>query len=661
MTRPIQEGDLLWQPSEQMTQSNMAQFMLWLEQTKGVTLRDYTALWEWSITGLEAFWESIWEFFQVQASVPPMTVLAKRMMPGACWFPGAELNYAEHIFRNATSQRPALLFRSEREPLREVSWEELQQKVGALAQTLRSLGVEQGDRVAAYLPNIPEAVIAFLACASIGAIWSSCSPDFGSHSVLDRFKQIEPRVLIAVDGYQYNGKAFDRRTVVAELQQSLPNLIKTILVPYLFKGKEKIDGPDTLRWNDVVAGQTDLTFEQVPFDHPLWILYSSGTTGLPKAIVQGHGGILLEHYKTLILASDLKPGDRFFWYTSTGWMMWNMLVSSLLTGATALLYDGSPAYPSLDTLWELAEQAGMTLFGTSAGYLLSCLKAGQKPGSTYQLSRLRAIGSSGSPLPPEGYQWVYEHVKRNIWLTSSSGGTDICGGLVGGCPLLPVRAGELQCRALGARVEAFDEQGRSLIGEVGELVITEPMPSMPLYFWNDPDGQRYRESYFNYYPGVWRHGDWIKILPTGSAVISGRSDSTINRMGVRMGSSEIYRVVEDLPEVLDSLIVGVELPGGRYTLPLFIVLTEQGILDDTLSAKIRESIRVNVSPHHIPDDILVIPEVPRTLNGKKLEVPIKKLLQGLPSEKAVNSDAMSNPAAMQFFIEYAQRFLQNQQ
>ena len=550
MTRPIQEGDLLWQPSEQMTQSNMAQYMLWLELTKGVRLRDYTALWEWSITDLEAFWESIWDFFQVQASVPPTTVLAKRMMPGACWFPGAELNYAEHIFRNATSQRPALLFRSEREPLREVSWEELQQKVGALAQTLRSLGVEQGDRVAAYLPNIPEAVIAFLACASIGAIWSSCSPDFGSYSVLDRFKQIEPRVLIAVDGYQYNGKAFDRRTVVAELQQSLPNLIKTILVPYLFKGKEKIDGPDTLRWNDVVAGQTDLTFEQVPFDHPLWILYSSGTTGLPKAIVQGHGGILLEHYKTLILASDLKPGDRFFWYTSTGWMMWNMLVSSLLTGATALLYDGSPAYPSLDILWELAEQAGMTLFGTSAGYLLSCLKAGQKPGSTYQLSRLRAIGSSGSPLPPEGYQWVYEHVKRNIWLTSSSGGTDICGGLVGGCPLLPVRAGELQCRALGARVEAFDEQGRSLIGEVGELVITEPMPSMPLYFWNDPDGQRYRESYFNYYPGVWRHGDWIKILPTGSAVISGRSDSTINRMGVRMGSSEIYRVVEDLPEVL---------------------------------------------------------------------------------------------------------------
>jgi acetoacetyl-CoA synthetase len=659
MNKPISEGDLLWQPSEQIKQqTNMAQFIRWLEQTKGVTLCDSTALWEWSVTDLEAFWESIWQFFQVQSSRPPATVLKERRMPGARWFPGAELNYAQHIFRNATSKRPALLFRSERDTLREVSWEELQQKVGALARFLRSLGVGRGDRVASYLPNIPETMMAFLACASIGAIWSSCSPDFGSQSVHDRFKQIEPKVLIAVDGYQYNGKVFDRRSVVAELQQSLPGLEKTILVPYLFKSEETMDGLNTLAWNDVVAGHADLTFEQVPFDHPLWILYSSGTTGLPKAIVQGHGGILLEHLKSQVLASDLKPGDRFFWYTSTGWMMWNMLVSSLLTGATALLYDGSPAYPSLNTLWELAEQTGMTFFGVSAGYLLSCLKAGLKPGATYDLSKLRAIGSSGSPLPPEGYQWVYEHVKRDIWLTSSSGGTDICGGLAGGCPLLPVRAGELQCRALGARVEAFDELGRSLIGEVGELVISAPMPSMPLYFWNDPGGMRYHESYFNDYPGAWRHGDWIKILSTGSAVISGRSDSTINRMGVRMGSSEIYRVVEDLPEVVDSLIVGVELPGGRYALPLFVVLRDQGSLDGSLKAKIRESIRRNVSPHHVPDEILAIPEVPRTLNGKKLEVPVKKLLQGMAPEKAFNSDAMSNPGAMQFFIEYSQRFLQ---
>ena len=657
MIRPIQEGDLLWQPSEQMTQSNMAQFMQWLEQTKGITLRDYTALWEWSVTELEAFWDSIWQFFQVQASVQPTTVLVERTMPGARWFPGAELNYAQHIFRNATSQRPALLFRSEREPLREVSWEELQQKVGALARSLRSIGVERGDRVASYLPNIPETVIAFLACASIGAIWSSCPPDFGSHSVLDRFRQIEPRVLIAVDGYQYNGKVLDRRTVVTELQQSLPSLIKTILVPYLFKGEEAMDDPDTLMWNDVVAGHATLTFEQVLFEHPLWILYSSGTTGLPKAIVQGHGGILLEHYKTLILASDLKAGDRCFWYTSTGWMVWNMQVSNLLTGATSVLYDGSPAYPSLDTLWELAEQTGMTFFGTSAGYLLSCLKAGLKPGATYHLNKLRSLGSSGSPLPPEGYQWAYEHVKRDIWLASSSGGTDICSGLVGGSPILAVRAGELQARALGARVEAFDEQGHSLIGEVGELVVTEPMPSMPLYFWNDSDGKRYYESYFNVYPGVWRHGDWIKILPTGSAIISGRSDSTINRMGVRMGSSEIYRVVEDFPEILDSLVVGVELTGGGYSMPLFIVLRDQDMLDDMLKAKIRASIRANVSPHHVPDDILAIPEVPRTLNGKKLEVPIKKLLQGQAPEKAFNSDVMSNPGSMQFFIEYAQRFL----
>jgi len=398
----------------------------------------------------------------------------------------------------------------------------------------------------------------------------------------------------------------------------------------------------------------------VPFDHPLWILYSSGTTGLPKAIVQGHGGILLEHLKALALGFDLKEGDRFFWYSSTGWMMWNILVSVLLTGATSILYDGSPAYPSLDVLWQLAEQSGITSFGTSAGYLLTCLKAGLQPGTAHDLSKLRAMGSSGSPLPPEGFQWVYEQVKKDLWLASASGGTDVCGGLVGGNILLPVHAGELQSRALGAKVEAFDEQGRSLIGEVGELVITAPMPSMPLFFWNDPDGQRYYESYFAVYPGVWRHGDWIKILPSGNAVISGRSDSTINRMGVRTGSSEIYRVVEDLPEVLDSLIIGVERRGGRYYLPLFITLKEGVVLDDTLKTTIRQAIRQHVSPHHVPDEILAIPEIPRTLNGKKLEVPIKKLLMGVLVEQAVNIDAVANPQAFQFFIAFAET-LQAQQ
>jgi acetoacetyl-CoA synthetase len=654
MTTHIQEGDLLWQPSEEVKQqSNMMAYMHWLERTKQVTFGTPNDLWEWSVTHLEAFWRSIWEFFSIEATITPTTVLVERKMPGACWFPGTELNYAQHIFRHATSKQPALLFQSEREPLCEVSWEELRQKVGALAQSLRSLGVQRGDRVAAFLPNIPQAMITFLACASIGTIWSSCSPDFGTRSVIDRFKQIEPKVLFAIDGYQYNGKIFDKRQVITELQQSLPSLSKTVLVPYLFKDEGRADLSETVTWDEMVAQPTELVFEQVPFDHPLWILYSSGTTGLPKAIVQGHGGILLEHLKALVLGFDLKAGDRVFWYSSTGWMRWNVLVSVLLTGATSVLYDGSPAYPSLDVLWQLAEQSRMTYFGTSAGYLLSCLKAGLEPGTTHDLSKLQAMGSSGSPLPPEGFQWVYEQVKKEIWLASASGGTDVCGGLVGGNMLLPVRAGELQSRALGAKVEAFDEQGRSLIDEVGELVITAPMPSMPLFFWNDPDGQRYHESYFSVYPGVWRHGDWIKILPSGSAVISGRSDSTINRMGVRMGSSEIYRVVEDLPEVLDSLIVGVERSEGRYYLPLFVTLKEGIVLDDALKATIRQAIRHHVSPHHVPDEILVTPEAPRTLNGKKLEVPIKKLLMGVPVEQAINADAMANPQAIQFFLQFA--------
>lgn len=645
---------MLWQPSEEVKQqSNMTTYMHWLERTQQVTFRTPNELWEWSVTDLEAFWRSIWDFFSIQATTTPATVLVERKMPGARWFPGTELNYAQHIFRHASATRPALLFQSEREPLREVSWAELRQKVGALAQALRSLGVQRGDRVASFLPNIPQAMMAFLACASIGAIWSSCSPDFGTRSVVDRFRQIEPKVLFAIDGYQYHGKIFDKRQVVAELQQSLPSLSKTVLVPYLFKDEKTADLAEALSWDEMIEHHAELTFEQVPFDHPLWVLYSSGTTGLPKAIVQGHGGILLEHLKALALGFDLKEGDRFFWYSSTGWMMWNILASVLLTGATSVLYDGSPAYPSLDVLWQLAEQSGMTYFGTSAGYLLTCLKAGWQPGTAHDLSKLRTMGSSGSPLPPEGFQWVYEQVKKEIWLASASGGTDVCGGLVGGNILLPVRAGELQSRALGAKVEAFDEQGRSLIDAVGELVITAPMPSMPLFFWNDPDGQRYDESYFAVYPGVWRHGDWIKILPSGSAVISGRSDSTINRMGVRMGSSEIYRVVEDLPEVLDSLIIGVEWGGGRYYLPLFITLKEGVVLDDALKTTIRQAIRQHVSPHHIPDEIVAVPEIPHTLNGKKLEVPIKKLLMGVPIEQAVNIDAMANPQSIQFFIEFA--------
>jgi len=658
MATPYGHEVPLWEAGEDVKrEANITRYMQWLKSEKGLNFETREELWQWSVNNLEDFWASLWDYFHIKASSPYSAVLSERKMPGAKWFPGAKLNYAEHVFRNATTSRPAVLFRSERQQLVEVSWSELQQKVGSVAQALKAMGVKSGDRVVAYMPNIPETLIAFLACASIGATWSSCSPDFGTNSVIDRFKQIEPKVLFAVDGYQYGGKAYDRRPIIAELQQSLPTLEKTVVVPYLFQDEQPDSESlrDAVSWQELLRQPSELVFEQVPFDHPLWVLYSSGTTGLPKAIVHGQGGILLEHMKNISLEMDLKPEDRFFWFTTTGWMMWNLLIGGLLVGATVLQYDGSPAYPDIGTLWKFAEDTGMTFFGTSAAYIASCMKAGIEPGKTYDLSKLRAMGSTGSPLPPEGFQWIYDHVKRDLWLASVSGGTDVCSAFVGGSILLPVYAGELQCRSLGAKVEAFDEQGRPLIDEMGELVITEPMPSMPIYFWNDPEGKRYQESYFEMYPGIWRHGDWIMITNRGSAVIYGRSDSTINRQGIRMGSSEIYRIVEGIPEVLDSLIVGVELPGGKYYMPLFVVLRDGVTLDDALKAKIKESLRKGISPHHVPDEVIAVPEVPRTLSGKKLEVPVKKLFMGAPVEKAVSADAMSNPESIEYFFGFADK------
>ncbi|GCF08198.1 acetoacetate--CoA ligase [Dictyobacter arantiisoli] len=659
MENPSGNEQPLWLPPvEERKNANITHYMQWLATEQGQTFQDREELWQWSVEHLEDFWASLWHYFRIQSSRPYSIVLTQHTMPGARWFTDARLNYAAHVFRNANSQRPALLFRSEQQSLgelTEISWAELQDTVGALAHALQQMGVQPGDRVVAYVPNIPQTVMAFLACASLGAIWSSCSPDFGTSSVVDRFQQIEPTVLIAVDGYQYGGKAFERLTTVKEIQQALPTLRHTILIPYLHAEASPEDLNNALLWQEVISEPAEIIYEQVPFDHPLWILYSSGTTGLPKAIVQGHGGILLEHLKALALEFDVKPGERLFWFTTTGWMMWNLLISGLLVEATVLLYDGSPAYPDMHTLWHFAEESHMTFFGTSAGYITSCMKAGIEPGQTWNLNALRAIGSTGSPLPPEGFYWLYEHVKRDIWITSVSGGTDVCSAFVSGSILLPVYAGELQCRSLGAMVQAFDEQGQSLIDAVGELVITEPMPSMPLFFWNDPDYRRYQESYFVQYPGVWRHGDWIRITTRGSAVIYGRSDSTINRMGIRMGSSEIYRVVESLPEVMDSLIVGIELPHGNYYLPLFLVLRPGCQLDDALQTTIKRELRTRVSPHHVPDDILVIAEVPRTLSGKKLEVPIKKILMGIALEKAVSQDALSNPQALNYFLEVAQR------
>ncbi|MDQ4003132.1 MAG: acetoacetate--CoA ligase [Actinomycetota bacterium] len=653
------EGTLLWEPSEEFKENtNISRYMEWLEKEKGLSFDDYGELWEWSVTELEEFWASIWEYSDVRASKPYTQVLSSREMPGSKWFEGAELNYAEHVFRNAKEDKPAVLHQSELRPLSETRWRELEDKVGALAEGLKGLGVERGDRVVAYLPNVPEALIAFLACASLGAVWSSCSPDFGVGSVVDRFAQIEPKVLLAVDGYRYGGKDFDRTEVAARLQEEIPALEKTVVLPYLTEEPDTSALENVVFWDELLSGNegAELAFEQVPFDHPLWVLYSSGTTGLPKAIVQGHGGILLEHLKKIHLHIDLKPEDRFFWFTTTGWMMWNLLVSGLLAGSTILTYDGNPGYPDMNALWEFAQETAMTCFGTSAGYLTSCMKAGIEPGRNFDLSALKSIGSTGSPLPPEGFDWIYENVKRDLWLFSTSGGTDLCTAFVGGVPLLPVRSGELQARSLGAKVEAYNEEGNSLVDEVGELVITEPMPSMPLYLWNDPEGERLRESYFDKYPGVWRHGDWIKIKPEGSAVIYGRSDSTINRGGVRMGTSEIYRAVDAVEEVRDSLVIDIHKQNGEAYMPLFVVLEEGAELDEDLEGKINKSIRETTSPRHVPDEIQAVPDVPRTLNGKKLEVPVKKILAGTPPEEAVSKDSLSNPDSLDTFVELADRF-----
>jgi acetoacetyl-CoA synthetase len=647
-------GEKLWEPSEAARErATLTRYLRWLEETRGLSFPDYQALWEWSVGDLEAFWASIWEFGGVRAAAPYERVLGRREMPGAEWFPGARLNYAENVLAAAPGDQPAIVARSETRPDVELSWDEVRTQVARAAAGLRALGVGPGDRVVAYLPNIPETVVAFLATASIGATWSSAAPEFGARSVIDRFGQIEPRVLLAVDGYRYGGRDFDRLETVAALQREIPGLRHTVVLPYL---REDASAPDAMTWEQLLsAGDGELRFEAVPFDHPLWVLYSSGTTGLPKAIVQGHGGILLEQLKKGHLHLDLHPGDRMFWFTTTGWMMWNFLVGCLLPGATILLYDGNPAHPGLDVLWRFAADARMTCFGTSASYVASCLKEEVAPARHHRLDALRSVGSTGSPLAPEGFDWVYEEVGSDLWLFSTSGGTDVCTAFVGGVPTLPVYRGELQGRALGCAVHAFDEAGNAVVDQVGELVITEPMPSMPLFFWNDPDGARYRDSYFDVYPGVWRHGDWIEITSRGTAVIYGRSDSTINRQGVRMGTSEIYRAVLAVPEVVDALVVDVPRPGTEGWMPLFVVLREGEELHDELHDRIRRRIREDCSPRHVPNEVHVVEEIPRTLSGKVLEVPVKRILTGTPPHEAASRESLANPAALDWFVELARR------
>ncbi len=729
---------LLWTPTpQQRERANMTRFRRWVAEREGREFEDYEQLRQWSVQELERFWAAIWEFCGVRASRPYERVLAdrgsegapigRREMPGARWFEGAELNYAENMLARGREGGPggrdpnqiAVLHASELRPLRELTWGELSAQVAAVAGGLRALGVGRGDRVVAYAPNIPETLVAFLATASVGAIWSSAAPEFGARSVVDRFGQIEPKVLLAVDGYRHSGRDFDRRPVVGEILAELPTVRHTVLVPYLEETAEvPAAWPGGLTWAELCergasereAGEP--TFEQVPFEHPLWVLYSSGTTGLPKAIVHGHGGILMEQLKKSHLHLDLHAGDRMFWFTTTGWMMWNFLIGCLFTDAAVVLYDGSPAHPDLGAMWALAERTRMTCMGVSAGLLSACEKAGVRPGEKYDLSALRAIGSTGSPLAPESFAWVYDRVKPDVWLFSTSGGTDVCTAFVGGCPLLPVYEGELQCRALGCAVESWDEQGHSLTDEVGELVLTEPLPSMPLFFWGDPEGERYRESYFSVYPGVWRHGDWIRITPRGGAVIYGRSDATINRQGVRMGTSEIYRAASAVEEVVDALVVdipsrvqdhpsagthaqagahppagthaqagahppagthaqaGAHPPAGTHArvgvqpptdapapelqMWLFVVLSPGTQLDEARAAAIKRRIREDCSPRHVPDRVLQIDEVPRTLSGKALEVPVKRILMGAEPGETASVDSLANPAALDYFVRLAQ-------
>ncbi|OLF17098.1 acetoacetate--CoA ligase [Actinophytocola xanthii] len=653
MTQNASTPELLWRPDpDRVAASRMAAFRTWLRAERGVEVADYQALWEWSTGDLEAFWGALAEFLEVRFHQPPSRVLAEDTMPGASWFPGATLNYAEHALRPGPGKADAdlaVIFDREDGRHEELTFGELRRQVAAVRAALVDLGVRRGDRVVALAPNTPSTLVAFLAAASLGATWSSCSPDFGARAIADRFTQIEPVVLFAVDGYVYNGRSFDVRPTVAQLREEIPTLRATVLIDYL-SAEATLDA--AIPWNTLLAEHenAELTFDPVPFDHPLWVLYSSGTTGLPKGIVHGHGGIVLEHLKALALHCDFAPGDRFFWFTTTGWMMWNFLISGLLVGTTVVLYDGSPAHPDLGVLWRLAAANRVTYFGTSAPYIQTCLKQHLRPAHEHDLSALRSLGSTGAPLSPEGFDWIAEEVGREVQICSISGGTDLCAAFVGASPDVPVWRGELSCRMLGAAVAAYDDTGAPVTDEVGELVITRPMPSMPIYLWNDPSGARLHEAYFEPYPNTWRHGDWIRITPRGSAVIYGRSDSTLNRGGVRMGTSEFYRVVESFDEVQDSLVIDTSAAGTEGELLCFLVLSPEVALSE-LEPRLRAELRASLSPRHVPDRFVQVEEVPRTLNGKKCEVPVKKILAGTPPERAVSRDALANPDSLRAFLD----------
>jgi acetoacetyl-CoA synthetase len=643
---------VLWSPRPDARQTTrVGHYLDWLADERGLHFDTYDQLWQWSVADLDGFWRSVWDYTGVRSATPFGAALAGSRMPGARWFAGASLSWAEQALRLSRREpdEVVVIGRSQTRERVTLTAAELRDQVGRARTGLQRLGVGRGDRVAAFLPNVPEAMVALLATASLGAIWTACAPEFGVRSVVDRFSQVDPTVLLTIDGYRYGSRAVDRTDEVAAIRAALPGLRATVALPYLHPHESRI--PDSTSWAELTAQAGPLTFEQVPFDHPLYILYSSGTTGLPKPIVHGHGGILLEHLKIHALQHDLGRRDRFFWFTTTGWMMWNYLASGLLVDATLVLYDGSPADPDLTALWRLAAEEGVTFFGTSAPFLMACRKEGLAPGASLDLSKLRGVGSTGAPLPAEGFRYVYEAIGPSVHLQSVSGGTDVCTAFVGGSPLVPVWEGEISCRHLGCAVEAFSPDGRPLLGEQGELVLTAPMPSMPVAFWNDPEGSRYRDAYFGEFPGVWRHGDWITITERGSCVITGRSDATLNRGGVRIGTAEFYAVVEALPEVADSVVIHLD---ARDELILFVALREGAALDDRLRARIAGELRESLSPRHVPDRIVTVSSVPRTLSGKKLEVPIKRILTGTPADEAASRGSLANPDSLDAFVEFAE-------
>lgn len=660
----VAEGDLLWTPSAKVVaNAQLTGFTQWLERERGLTFADYPALWDWSVCDLEGFWSAIWDYFEVQSDTPYSSVVAGEAMFGARWFEGSRVNYAEHILRHEAAAAPgkvALHHSTETRPLAATTWAELGGQVRILATRLRALGLQPGERVISYMPNIPETVVAMLATVAVGAVWSSAAPEFGARTVIERFEQIEPKLAFMADGYSFAGKAFDRRGEIEAIIAGLPSLETVVWLPFLDLASEPPAGPVVAhRFADLLAGpavgRSDFRYERVAHDHPLWILFSSGTTGRPKAIVHSHVGVLLEHLKVMHLHVNLGPQSCMFFYSTTGWMMWNSVVASLLTGSAAVLYDGSPVHGRIDRLWAMADAAGVTLFGASPTLVLMMKKAGVRPGDTFGFHRLEGVLVGGAPSTPEVFEWFYSSVKADLWVTSQSGGTELCSGLACGVATLPVHAAEIQARGLGIDMHVWNDDGQALIDSVGELVVTRPFPSAPICFWGDTDGARYYESYYSTFPGVWRHGDLTKINSRGGVYVYGRSDATLNRFGVRIGSAEIYRVVEQVGGIADSLVVCCELPDGGYYMPLFVALAQGQTLDDATVTAIRERLRDEASPRHVPDEILQVPAIPYTLTGKKMEVPIRRIIAGAPPQSAASADAMSNPRSLDWFADFAAR------